>query len=348
MPLVGSPMELIIPPSTSATRGGGLPARNSRETVFATSAPRRLRSITCARSVEKAPDAGMIGFFERHAPDLHTHVYHPTASCRSNTGPFDANAAQLLLAVDLEGAHADVAGPEPASHDLLHGDLAGNAVRLAEAFHQLKEPVGAAGEEGIGFALRDQRLQDAFHVLDCARAVAVEHADDVADFREQVVGHHEFGAARAQNRGDANAGFARELRDRRHGGKPHAAAEHDDVLPGRIDGEAHAERPHHVERVAAIERRQPVRAAADAFVEKLDAAVLAVDAVDALRPAQPQLAFVGRRAEQIEELAGLDFERLGRGFDDEMLVFGVDPVVGDDRAQRFFGRDMIQACEPAL
>ena len=24
---------------------------------------------------------------ERHAPDLHGHVYHPTASCRSNTGP---------------------------------------------------------------------------------------------------------------------------------------------------------------------------------------------------------------------------------------------------------------------
>ncbi len=27
MPLVGSPIELIMPPSTSAARGGGLPAR---------------------------------------------------------------------------------------------------------------------------------------------------------------------------------------------------------------------------------------------------------------------------------------------------------------------------------
>ena len=63
MPLVGSPIELIMPHSSSATRGGGLPMRNSRDTVLATSAPSRLMSITWARSVENAPEAGMIGFF---------------------------------------------------------------------------------------------------------------------------------------------------------------------------------------------------------------------------------------------------------------------------------------------
>src|SRR6266496_6293461 len=68
IPLVGRPIELIIPPSTSDTRGGGLPARNSRETVFATRAPSRFKSITCARSVEKHPDAGMIGFLSVTLP----------------------------------------------------------------------------------------------------------------------------------------------------------------------------------------------------------------------------------------------------------------------------------------
>ena len=92
MPLVGSPIELIMPPSTSAARGGGLPARYSRETVLATSAPSRFKSITWARSVEKQPDAGMIGFFSVTAPILThivplDHLYHPTASCMSNTGP---------------------------------------------------------------------------------------------------------------------------------------------------------------------------------------------------------------------------------------------------------------------
>ena len=55
----------------------------------------------------------------------------------------------------------------------------------------------------------------------------------------------------------------------------------------------------------------------------------AVDAIDALRPAQPQLAVIGRRAEQVEELPRLDRQRLGRGLDDQMLVFGIDPVVRD-------------------
>src|SRR5262249_32443120 len=70
MPFVGRPIELIMPPSTSAARGGGLPARNSRDTVLATSAPSRLRSITWARSVEKQPDAGITGFFQVTAPIL--------------------------------------------------------------------------------------------------------------------------------------------------------------------------------------------------------------------------------------------------------------------------------------
>ena len=65
MPLVGRPIELIMPHSSSATRGGGLPMRYSRDTVLATSAPSRLTSITCATSVEKQPDAGMIGFLQR-------------------------------------------------------------------------------------------------------------------------------------------------------------------------------------------------------------------------------------------------------------------------------------------
>ena len=73
MPLVGSPIELIMPPSTSAARGGGLPARYSRETVLATSAPSRFKSITWARSVEKQPDAGITGFCSVTAPIL-THI----------------------------------------------------------------------------------------------------------------------------------------------------------------------------------------------------------------------------------------------------------------------------------
>src|SRR5262249_40410481 len=67
---------------------------------------------------------------------------------------------------------------------------------------------------------------------------------------------------------------------------------------------------------------------------------LPVDAVNALRPTQPEFAGVRRRAQQIEELAGLDRERLGRGIDHEVLVFGIDPVVGDDRAEGFLGRNM--------
>ena len=67
---------------------------------------------------------------------------------------------------------------------------------------------------------------------------------------------------------------------------------------------------------------------------------LAVDAIDALRAAEKQFADVGRRAEQVEELARRDSQRLGRSLDDEMLVFGIYPVVEHHRAQRLFGRDM--------
>src|SRR5438046_1324523 len=35
----------------------------------------------------EAPRRGHDRVLERHAPDLHVHVYHPTASWRSNTGP---------------------------------------------------------------------------------------------------------------------------------------------------------------------------------------------------------------------------------------------------------------------
>src|SRR5262249_59083004 len=127
-----------------------------------------------------------------------------------------------------------------------------------------------------------------------------------ADPGEQLARHDEFRAARAQDGGDADAALARELGDRRQRGEPDAAAEHDDVLPGRIDAEADPERADHVEVVAVLEGGEPVGAAADAFVEELDAAAGAVDAVDALRPAQPQLALIGRGAEQVEELPGLD------------------------------------------
>src|SRR5258706_328616 len=61
----------------------------------------------------------------------------------------------------------------------------------------------------------------------------------------------------------------------------------------------------------------------------------AVDPIDALRSTQPEFAFVWRRAEQVEELARFHRECLGRGIDDEMLVFGIDPVVRHDWAQRF-------------
>src|SRR5437667_75179 len=105
------------------------------------------------------------------------------------------------------------------------------------------------------------------------------------------------------------------------------------ALPRRcINRKADAERPDHVELIARFEGRQSVGAAADAFVEKLDPAVLPIDPIDALWAAQPQLPGIRRGAEQIEELTGLDRERLGRGIHDQMLVFGIHPLVRDHRA----------------
>ena len=66
------------------------------------------------------------------------------------------------------------------------------------------------------------------------------------------------------------------------------------------------------ELVTRPQRRQAARAAPDAFVEKLDAAAHAIDAVDALRAAEEQFADVGRRAQQIEELPRIDRARLRR------------------------------------
>src|SRR5262249_2347685 len=123
-------------------------------------------------------------------------------------------------------------------------------------------------------------------------------------------------------------------------GEPPAAAEHHDVLPLRSQRKADAERADHVEVVALLQRRKPVGAAADALVEKLEPFLRSVDAVDALRPAQPQLALIGCGAQQIEELAGPHRDRLGRGLDHEVLVFGVDPLVGNDRAERLLDRDV--------
>src|SRR5262249_24700931 len=88
---------------------------------------------------------------------------------------FDAHAAHLLLAVDLEGAHADVAGAEAAGHDLLHRRLAGNPVLPRHALHELKEPVRAAGIERIRFFLPDQFQDHGSHVPPRPRATRVQH-----------------------------------------------------------------------------------------------------------------------------------------------------------------------------
>jgi hypothetical protein len=88
-----------------------------------------------------------------------------------------------------------------------------------------------------------------------------------------------------------------------------------------------------------LELREAIGAAADTLVQELDPALAVIDAIHALRPPQPQLALVRRRAEEIEELAGLDGQRPGRGIDDEVLVLCVDPLVRDDRTERFLCRD---------
>src|SRR5262249_44252743 len=198
--------------------------------------------------------------------------------------PFDADAAQLLATVDLEGAHADVTGAEPARHDLLHCDLARNAVLLGEPLHQLHQPIGAAGEESVGTTGRDQLTTDSPDILNIAGAVNIEHRNHGSALREQVVRHDEITVASRQNCGDADAVTGGKLRDRCQGGEADAAAQHHDVTPRWIEMESDAERANQVEHVAFFQGRQAPGATADALVEKLDAVACAIDAIDALRP----------------------------------------------------------------
>src|SRR5262249_57696146 len=107
----------------------------------------------------------------------------------------------------------------------------------------------------------------------------------------------EVGAWGDEDRGDADAGFAGELGNWRQGGKADPAAEDYDVLPGAIDREADAQRPNHVEFIPRLKRRQSKRSAADALIEKLDAAIRAVDAINALRTAQPEFGGIRRRTQ---------------------------------------------------
>ena len=95
----------------------------------------------------------------------------------------------------------------------------------------------------------------------------------------------------------ADAAFAGELGNWRQGGKADPAAEDYDVLPGAIDREADAQRPNHVEFIPRLKRRQSKRSAADALIEKLDAAIFAVDAINALRTAQPEFGGIRRRTQ---------------------------------------------------
>ena len=96
--------------------------------------------------------------------------------------------------------------------------------------------------------------------------------------------------------------------------------------------EAGAERTGDVELVARLQRRHAARAAAFALVEKFDLARRLVDPVDAHRPAHPHLGAVRRRAQQVKHLAGIGLQRVLMHLEDDVLVFVVDPVVGDDVA----------------
>src|SRR5262245_25562783 len=110
-----------------------------------------------------------------------------------------------------------------------------------------------------------------------------------------------------------------------------------------------AERAYDVEHVARLQGREPLGTAANAFVEKLDAAAGVVDAVHALRPPQPQLARVGRWTQEIEELARLDGKGLRGCRDDEVLVLVIDRVVRHHRAQSLLSRNIrIDRRQPAL
>src|SRR5580658_6192567 len=187
MPLVGRPIELIIPHSSSATRGGGLPMRNSRDTVFATSAPSRLMSITWARSVEKAPEAGIIGFFRVTFP-----IFTDMSTIRQPPADRTPGLRYTRAAA-------------PSCRSLRRCARTRSRGRARRPSPAPSPPARAAGEERIGELCRDEPFDDALDILDVARAVGVEHRHRGADLAEQVVRHHEFAAARREDRGDADA-----------------------------------------------------------------------------------------------------------------------------------------------
>ena len=88
---------------------------------------------------------------------------------------------------------------------------------------------------------RDQVLEDLLDVLDRAAVVGIEHRDGPrAEPLEQILRHHDAGIARAQDRGHADALLGRKLRQRRQRREADAAAEHHDILPGRLELEADA------------------------------------------------------------------------------------------------------------
>ena len=207
----------------------------------------------------------------------------------------------------------------------------------AEPLHQLHQTVRAASEERVAFFLGDQSFEDRFDIFDRARAVGVEHFDHGAHTFKKIGSHRELFAARAQNGGYAHAAFPRELGYRRHGGEPDATTKYHDVLPVGLEFEADAQRPDHIESIPWLEIGQASGAAADDFIKELQASARARDAINALGPAEPDLALVGRRTQQMEKLTGLGGERFGRGLDDEMFVFVVDPFMSDDRTQGFLG-----------
>ena len=154
-------------------------------------------------------------------------------------------------------------------------------------------------------------LEDLFDVLDRAGVVGIEHRDGAgAETLEQLLRHHDAGMARAQDRGDADAVLGRQLRQRRQRRQADAAAEHHEILPGRVELEADAERAGDVEVVARLQHRHAAGAAAFGLVEEFDLARGPVDAVDAHRPAHPDFGAVGRRAEQVKHLAGIGLERV--------------------------------------
>src|SRR3990172_7399409 len=103
------PMELSMPASVSATRGTGLPIRRLGVTLFVTSAPRRPRSIACAYSWAKQPEAGMTGSFSISDPmvtRVSTKLPLPRHGAQGEDRPLAADAAEHSFAVLVEQAHA--------------------------------------------------------------------------------------------------------------------------------------------------------------------------------------------------------------------------------------------------